>query len=112
MSAKGSAARPRHGRIALAGLVLAFALLSAPTAAGAAARFVVTSPVDAVDIRTGDGICRAFGGECTLRAAIKESNALPGIDTIEIAEPASTSSRSRRSTRTATGPATSTSATR
>jgi hypothetical protein len=45
--------------------------------------FIVTSPVDAVDAAPGDGICQTGAGECTLRAAVMEANALGGDDTIQ-----------------------------
>lgn len=45
---------------------------------------VVDSVIDAVDENPGDGICETAAGECTLRAAIQESNALSGTDTIFI----------------------------
>ena len=51
-----------------------------PTAPRAA--FTVDSTLDAVDAAPGDGSCAAGSGECTLRAAVMESNALPGADTI------------------------------
>jgi hypothetical protein len=38
--------------------------------------FVVDGAGDAPDDQPGDGVCDAGGGECTLRAAIDESNAL------------------------------------
>ena len=40
--------------------------------------FTVDSTTDAVDASPGDGVCASSAGECTLRAAIQESNALPG----------------------------------
>lgn len=39
---------------------------------------------DLHDINPGDGECDAGGGRCNLRAAIEESNALPGPDRIEL----------------------------
>ncbi|MBI4367611.1 MAG: CSLREA domain-containing protein [Deltaproteobacteria bacterium] len=45
-------------------------------------QFTVTSVTDAPDIVPGDGICADVTGQCTLRAAIQESNALAGDDTI------------------------------
>lgn len=45
--------------------------------------FTVNSQVDAVDVNPGDGVCATEEGACTLRAAIQETNALPGADTIE-----------------------------
>jgi len=47
-----------------------------------AAHFTVNSTKDAVDANPGDGICATATGECTLRAAIQETNALPGADDI------------------------------
>jgi CSLREA domain-containing protein len=55
------------------------------TVPGAAAQsvFVVTSAGDGVDVSPGNGICATSAGTCTLRAAIQEANAVPGLDTIE-----------------------------
>ena len=49
-----------------------------------ASSFTVNSPVDAVDASPGDGTCETAPGNqvCTLRAAIQETNALTGTDTI------------------------------
>jgi len=47
-----------------------------------AAIFVVDSTGDGVDSNIGNGVCRAAGNVCTLRAAIQEANALAGTDTI------------------------------
>ena len=44
--------------------------------------FTVNSTIDDVDATPGDGLCATAGGDCTLRAAIQESNAFPGADTI------------------------------
>ncbi len=46
------------------------------------ATFLVNSSVDMPDINVGDGICATALGDCTLRAAVQEANALAGIDTI------------------------------
>jgi CSLREA domain-containing protein len=56
--------------------VLLFALLLAAPAQ--AVVFTVDSTVDAVDAVHDDGICADESGACTLRAAIQETNALPG----------------------------------
>ena len=40
--------------------------------------FVVTSTVDASDVAPGNGVCASSAGECTLRAAVQEAQALPG----------------------------------
>jgi hypothetical protein len=44
---------------------------------------VVNSDQDRGDSSPGDGQCRTSVGDCTLRAAIEEANALPGADTIQ-----------------------------
>ncbi|MFQ5470197.1 MAG: choice-of-anchor Q domain-containing protein [Gammaproteobacteria bacterium] len=44
--------------------------------------FTIDSISDAVDQNPGDGICATSGAVCTLRAAIQESNAWPGTDSI------------------------------
>ncbi len=49
-----------------------------------AATFLVNSVTDAVDALPGDGVCATTTGNCTLRAAIQESNALPGQDNITL----------------------------
>jgi CSLREA domain-containing protein len=46
--------------------------------------FTVNSTDDAVDEDFGDGSCATAGGECTLRAAIQQANALAGADTIKL----------------------------
>lgn len=46
--------------------------------------FVVTSTEDAPDADPGDGLARTAAGETTLRAAVQEANANPGVDSIEI----------------------------
>jgi CSLREA domain-containing protein len=49
-----------------------------------AVTFVVNSTADTVDTNPGDGVCADGSGNCTLRAAIIEANALPGADTITL----------------------------
>lgn len=44
--------------------------------------FTVNSVADSVDVNPGDGICQDASGQCSLRAAIMEANALAGADTI------------------------------
>ena len=64
----------------------ALALLPAarlPTTTLASA-FVVDSTIDAVEAAPGDGVCATAAGECTLRAAIQETNALPGADKVTL----------------------------
>lgn len=52
--------------------------------ASPAATFTVNSTLDATDVIPGNGICEtaAGNGMCTLRAAVQETNALAGADTI------------------------------
>ena len=49
-----------------------------------AASFIVNNTTDAADFAPGDGVCETAAGNgiCTLRAAIREANALAGDDTI------------------------------
>ncbi len=63
------------------GLWLASATLSA-----FAADFTVNTTADAVDVNPGDGVCEVTAtiGDCTLRAAVMEANALAGTDTITL----------------------------
>ena len=63
-------------------IILQIALLFCVTSS--AQNFTVNSTVDAVDINPGDGICADASGNCTLRAAIQESNSLPGWHTITL----------------------------
>ena len=49
-----------------------------------AAEFMVDSTIDALDTNVGDGICLSTNGQCTLRAAIQEANALVGSDVIKL----------------------------
>jgi CSLREA domain-containing protein len=69
-------------RFALTLLALAIGCLAATGSPAPAfgAEFSVTSTTDAVDANPGDGVCASAAGECTLRAAIQETNALPGAD--------------------------------
>ena len=57
-----------------------------------AAVFNVNSTSSLWDINHGDGVCADTVGQCTLRAALEESNAHPGVDTINL--PANTYTRS------------------
>lgn len=49
-----------------------------------AATFNVNSQLDTVDAAPGNGICSDASGNCTLRAAIREANALAGDDIINL----------------------------
>ncbi len=61
-------------------------LLTALQGAGAAyaQTFVVDNTLDSTDASAGDGICADAAGNCTLRAALQEANALAGPDTITL----------------------------
>src|SRR5213078_2294315 len=67
-------------------ILLAAAFLSAHPAAtpAEAASFSVNTTFDATDANPGDGICATATGSCSLRAAIQETNASPGPDTITV----------------------------
>src|SRR5438128_12398148 len=64
-------------------VILAVMALAA-TGPAHAASFTVNSTVDAVDAAPGDGACATLLGQCTLRAAVQETNALPGADIITL----------------------------
>ncbi len=69
-------------------VVAATALVGAPILLGTAnadVTFVVTSTNDDNDALSADGICLTSAGECTLRAAIQQANALSGNDIIQFA---------------------------
>lgn len=51
-----------------------------------AAELVIDSTIDAVDDNPGDGLCDDGSGNCTLRAAVMESNALAGDDEIFLSD--------------------------
>ncbi len=54
-------------------------------AAGVRAAFLVDTTSDLVDLTPGDTICGdGTAGTCSLRAAIQETNALPGADTVTL----------------------------
>ncbi len=46
--------------------------------------FTVNITTDTVDKNPGDGVCADVNNQCSLRAAIMEANAFPGMDTIMI----------------------------
>jgi uncharacterized repeat protein (TIGR01451 family)/CSLREA domain-containing protein len=68
-------------RLAALAICLLLATLTASPRISAAT-FTVNSTVDSVDALPGDGLCADVNGNCTLRAAVQEANALPGADTI------------------------------
>ena len=74
---------PRYGTELAVGLFILM-LLVAPIPSTFAAEFTVDSEIDAVDATPGDGQCRTVAGECTLRAAVQETNALAGPDQVNL----------------------------
>ncbi len=76
----------RRVRVVGIGLLALAALLPGAQAAKPArgASFTVNSTVDAVDAAPGDGVCADGSGQCTLRAAVQEANALPDADAITL----------------------------
>ena len=63
-------------------LPIALVAMMAAVSMSCAATFTVNTTDDDVDVAPGDGICATAGGACTLRAAIQETNYLPGSDVI------------------------------
>ncbi len=43
-----------------------------------------TDNIEEIDVDPGDGVCLTAQGQCKLRAAVQESNALPGHQTIQL----------------------------
>src|SRR5829696_514425 len=84
--------RPDAGREALCRVMRrAFAIVVIVTASltvfaqpALAATFAVTSSGDAGDAAPGNATCATAAGQCTLRAAVQEANALSGGDTITV----------------------------
>ncbi len=66
----------------LALLVFGSALALLPAAHSQAKAFTVDTTADAPDQSPGDGVCSIAGSGCSLRAAIQETNALPGLDSV------------------------------
>ena len=64
-------------------LAVTVAIFRGPGAAEAAT-ITVNTTADAVDANPGDGVCDDGIGNCSLRAAIMEANALAGADTITV----------------------------
>lgn len=64
--------------------LMAAARLQASPSHAPGATFTVNNALDATDANPGDGVCETAVGNsiCTLRAAVQETNALPGADTV------------------------------
>ena len=65
--------------VSLAGFMCTFGTMTAT-----AEVFTVDSTADTPDTCLGDGVCDDASYQCSLRAAIEESNAYPGADTIVV----------------------------
>lgn len=48
--------------------------------------FAVDTTADTVDVNPGDGLCADTSGDCSLRAAVMEANALPGVEEIRLVD--------------------------
>ncbi len=68
----------------VAGMALALAAFVLASPASAAETFVVDTTSDGVDADGGDGVCATPAGDCTLRAAIGQSNDTPGSDIVRL----------------------------
>jgi hypothetical protein len=66
----------------MSGLLVLLLVLAAAGPAAPASPFNVNSTIDRVDISPGNGVCQDSAGQCSLRAAVMEANALTGQDTI------------------------------
>ncbi|WP_455072802.1 Ig-like domain repeat protein, partial [Paenibacillus caseinilyticus] len=80
-------AAPRLVRWSMFCLWAVLLCLLVPDGSAQAATFTVKDTADTVDASPGDGVCAdasGASGKCTLRAAIMESNTLPGADTINV----------------------------
>lgn len=77
-----------HSRILGAPVLGALAAVLLTGGPAFATTFTVDTTADAVDATPGDRQCRTAGDLCSLRAAVQEANALPGLD--EILLPAGT----------------------
>lgn len=70
--------------LAIITALIGTAVAAVPARNAEATAFVVDSTADATDALPGDGVCDTGAGECSLRAAIQEANALDGADSIEV----------------------------
>ncbi len=80
-----------HKRLSVVAVLIIAFLLSAIAVHASGTVFIVNSTTDGSDISPGDGLCETGSGNgvCTFRAAIEESNALSGADTVSFAIPGS-----------------------
>jgi predicted outer membrane repeat protein len=77
--------RPRIVAVGAA-LAIVLGIVAWPESSRGDSVFDVNSPADVVDASLGDGVCETAPGNnvCTLRAAVQETNTLPGADTINL----------------------------
>ena len=83
----GSTGRKRRLTLVVGAMVAGAVTISLPSIneqRASAASLTVDDTRDRADANAGDGDCRTSAGTCTLRAAIQEANALPGLDSITI----------------------------
>lgn len=66
-------------------LLLIFSSVFLSVGTARAANFTVNNNADTFDVAAGNGVCADTNGDCTLRAAVDEANALAGDDTINFA---------------------------
>jgi CSLREA domain-containing protein len=74
--------RSLYGLLALLGIGASLLAPASPARANTA--FSVNTTNDTADVAPGDGFCADAASACSLRAAIEESNALPGLDQAEL----------------------------
>jgi predicted outer membrane repeat protein len=77
-----STQKSRRGRALSAAALIGVAVAISPLSPAEAASFPVTTTGDSVDSNVGDGICADVNLLCSLRAAVMESEATAGADTI------------------------------
>lgn len=87
VNARRNNARIPSSLLAACGLLGLLTLTAVPLnfmqpTAHAATVFTVNSVGDGADSNTADGVCNDGAGNCTLRAALEQANAVPGTDTI------------------------------
>jgi CSLREA domain-containing protein len=71
-------------RIFIAILIIFLTMYTSQQGAANNESFIVDSTSDEIDVDPGNGFCMTTSGTCTLRAAIQETNALPGSDLITL----------------------------
>jgi CSLREA domain-containing protein len=80
--ASGGAAMKIGVALRMSGFLALLLALAVAGPAVSAGPFNVNSTSDHVDLSPGNGVCQDSTGQCSLRAAVMEANALPGADTI------------------------------